>query len=197
MHTPPLVKYYLLSSIHNWWHPRRKRNQYTSCLGFFCRTLNLGRIDNSRFSWNKENSMCCCVMAQRYWILEYHWPPPFDGSLHAHYTSTEKLIFTLCNILHICIFTLNAKQPIAEQNTCCNINIAKGTTDPGVDCFNQITKLKNQITSPWATQPLSLFKNRSKFSHLLTVRTEGADPFRLTVSLTLTVKRPFFMTPFG
>ena len=82
-------------------------------------------------------------------------------------------------------------------SSCFDLNIAKGTTDPGVDCFNQITKLKNQITSPWATQPLSLFKNRSKFSHLLTVRTEGADPFRLTVSLTLTVKRPFFMTPFG
>ena len=97
-----------------------------------------------------KNSLCCCVMAQRYWILEYHWPPPFDGSLHAHCTSTEKLIFTLCNILHICIIAYShyAMQPIAEQNTCCNANIAKCTRDPGVDCFNQITKLKNQITSP-------------------------------------------------
>ena len=35
-----------------------------------------------------------------------------------------------------------------------NINIAKGTTDPGVDCCNQIHNLKNHATYPQATQPL-------------------------------------------
>ena len=30
-------------------------------------------------------------------------------------------------------------------------NIAKGTTDQSVDCFNQITKSKNYATSPKAT----------------------------------------------
>ena len=33
-------------------------------------------------------------------------------------------------------------------------NIAKDTTDPGVDCFNQIKNLKNHATYPQATQPL-------------------------------------------
>ena len=35
------------------------------------------------------------------------------------------------------------------------LNIAKGTTDTGVDCFNQINNLKNHATYPQAMQPLS------------------------------------------
>ena len=35
-------------------------------------------------------------------------------------------------------------------------------------------------------------KNGSKYSHLVTVRAEGADPPPITVSLT--IKRPFFWT---
>ena len=35
------------------------------------------------------------------------------------------------------------------------LNIAKGITDSGVDCFNQINNQKNQPTSPPATLPLS------------------------------------------
>ena len=35
------------------------------------------------------------------------------------------------------------------------LNIAKGTKDTGVDCFNQINNLKNHATYPQAMQPLS------------------------------------------
>ena len=34
-------------------------------------------------------------------------------------------------------------------------NIAKGATDPGVDCFNKVNHSKNHATPPQATQPLS------------------------------------------
>ena len=36
--------------------------------------------------------------------------------------------------------------------------IAKGTTDPGVDCFNQINNLKNHATYSEATQSFSHHK---------------------------------------
>ena len=38
------------------------------------------------------------------------------------------------------------------------LNIAKGTTDTGVDCFNQINNLKNHATYSEATQSFSHHK---------------------------------------
>ena len=34
------------------------------------------------------------------------------------------------------------------------LNIAKGTTDPGVECFNKMKNLTNNATYPQAKQPL-------------------------------------------
>ena len=51
-----------------------------------------------------------------------------------------------------------AKIPLSSHRFY-NVNIAKGTTDPGVDCFNQIEKLKNQATSPQETFSLSHHTN--------------------------------------
>ena len=54
--------------------------------------------------------MSCCVMAQRYWILEYQ-PPPFDGSLYAHCSSTEVDIHIMQHFANMHIHIMQSKQP--------------------------------------------------------------------------------------